>query len=248
MNNIVLSATNKKMEHFVVPMFTSFIKFNPDIHMYCIIADDVSDSVKIYLEHLGVHLIKYQPDSTTAKTPAKALMHLKLVAPDYIPNFDKVMCLDSDILVLDNILDLFDYSEDIVAHGGFNGKNWWEKSEDGKTYIAFGVSVITHDASCRLRDLYRKYGEQNGDDGDFIRKHLEDFSIHKIPTPLYYFGNILIEDAKYLNGKIVYTFKDIQYTPKIAHFTKHWEGRSRSVEIDKWCLDNGVQLRHEASD
>ncbi len=248
-NNVIFSVISKKLERFILPMFTSFIKFNPDIPMYCIITDDVSDLVQVYLKHLGVHLIKHQPDSTTAKTPEKALMHLRLVIPDYIPNFNKVMCLDADMLIFDKILNLFDYSADIVAHGGFDGKNWLEKTEADEPYIALGLCVMSYEASCRLRDLYRKHGELTGDDGDFIRKHLSDFNIHKIHTPMYNFCNILIEEAEYCkySKRIFYIYNNEHYVPNVAHFTKCRVGRSRNVEIDKWCLDNGIQLRHETS-
>ncbi len=253
MNNVTFSAVNKRMEHFAIPMFTSFIKFNPNIPMYCVVTDDVSDLILIYLEHLGVNLIKYRPELTTAKTPAKALMHLTLVITDYIPNFDKVLLLDVDMLIFDKILELLDYSTDIVAHGGFDGENWIENTKTKELYVAFGTSVISHEASCRLRDLYKKHGESTGDNGDFIRKHLSDFTVQKIATPIYYFGNKLIENAKYCeySKRITYTYKNEHYIPKIIHFTKYWggkwDGRGRSVVIDKWCLDNGVQLRHETS-
>lgn len=253
MNNIVVSIVNKMMEHFVVPMFTSFIKFNPNIPMYCIVTDDVSNLVRTYLKHLGIHIVKHRPELTTAKTPAKALMHLTLIIPDYIPNFDKVLLLDVDMLIFDKILELFDFPVDIVAHGGFDGVNWVEKTKANEPYVAFGTTVLSYEATCRLRDLYRKHREPTGDNGDFIRKHLSAFTIQKIDTPIYYFCNKLIENAQYniYSKRITYTYNNKYYTPKVAHFTKYWggklDGRGKSIVIDKWCLDNGVQLRHETS-
>lgn len=235
-DNILFTATDKQLESYAVPMVMSFMKFNPDIPIYCVLANDVSDKVKTHLKHLGVRVLKHYTTLTTS------MGHIMLRIPDYVSRFEKAICLDIDTLVLNDITELYEYPEDILAHPGFDKDDWIIKNPDGSPYFATAISV-TYKASCELRDLYIQHGTTAKGDGVFLREFANQFKIRQLDHGAYTFLNVLIENAEYSGNVITYVHKGKRYTPKIAHFSKCRGGRCKSVEIDKWCLDNRIQVR-----
>ncbi|GHT93539.1 hypothetical protein FACS1894122_08900 [Alphaproteobacteria bacterium] len=95
--------------------------------IYCIVENDVSDENK---NHLRSIIETFSPNSTisfvspgnmfgnaiTTKNFTSTAMYFRLFLPSALPHLDKILYLDTDIIVLDNLLDLYnlDFADSLI--------------------------------------------------------------------------------------------------------------------------------------
>lgn len=172
--NLFISATDQNCEYFAVPMFASFKKHNPDVPMLCVVKNTSLD-VNAALENLGVVLIEYrEPESFNIR-------NFSIILYDYVKHidFDKIMWMDIDALVLEDIRSLFDYKEELVVLPRHLGTMWrYVQPENGMPSIALGTWIATKDAALLMRDLYLKHNPKKiTDEGEYIRTIADRFCV-----------------------------------------------------------------------
>jgi len=242
MLNVMISATDRALERYALDMFVSFKLSNPSIPMYCIISRGVSYDIREELMAIGVNLIEYIEEDTTH------IKHSSLMIEHYlagIVEYTKVMWVDIDVVVFKSLENLFKLGGGIAGHGGFNKGMFIDKTPSGKTYISPGIFIVDRTTARRMMNMYLKEGELSNSDGKFIRNHVENDELKAthIDTCIYNFCGDLIEFAILRDNTIVYPYKGNEYEPAIAHFSKHYAGRSKSYAIEEWKKNNLKAVR-----
>lgn len=241
MKKVLISATDRNLEHYAVNMFKSFRLFDKSTPMRCIVKD-VSKNVERRLQGIGVELMPY----SYPKSPEN-MINVSMSVANYLPRFYDpfVMWMDIDALFVDDVSELWRLGtmHDLTALPGMNDGGWITKQKDGKLWAAMGMYVAS---AGWLRDLWVKYvGYENKakepDEGEFIRSGVGTFRYCQLPGKVYYCGRELVERLEYLPGdkKLFFEIGNKMIFPKCLQFNVKLNGkRPQSKAVDEWISDH----------
>ncbi len=214
-NNIFVSATDKNCEHFAVPMFASFKRFNPGVRMFCIVKD-ISPSVFAELTDMGVELIPYaEPDSFPIR-------NFSIIISPYLEHidYDKVMWMDIDALVLENIRNLFDFMEELVVLPRHLGNGWRYVQDNDMTSITLGTWIATKNVVSLMRDLYLNFNPKKiTDEGEFIKTQSDKFCVRVLDGEKYSCCREMTDSLKQDEKGLYFVKWGKRQYPDFVHFS-----------------------------
>lgn len=168
MINVVYAMTHH-VYHMIVPSLLSLIKHNPDARVFILCEDDTLD-IPVTAEIINVTGQEWFPETgKNYHTTFKYINLLKVCYPLYLP-VDKVIHLDIDTIVCENLQPMFDID--------LTGK-WFAATPEyrgnyrafGPVYYNMGVAVINLEQMRKdnivpkmidlLNNTYQPYADQN---------------------------------------------------------------------------------------
>jgi len=243
--NVMISATDRRMEHFASNMFKSFRRIDENTLMMCI-AHDLTKKVEYELKDIGVVLTPY----SCPKSPYN-FRSISMSISNYIPEeSEKVLWMDIDALFVSPIDEVWGLDFSMVTLPGFNGDTWTYFMPDGKQYKALGMFVSN---AVFLRKLWLEYcGYEtqaenkpqltgHPDEGSFIRHSMPDFDSVQLEGPIYYCGRELVQTLVYdpISNVLWYQKDGKVYRPKCLQFNIMTNGRRpKSKAVDEWIKFN----------
>jgi hypothetical protein len=256
LDNIAISVFDSKFFEYAVRMYSSLRAFNPAVRAF---AGDLglSQGQRSMLEALGVGVLQCErarvlKDRGLSPTLCDFLLHAYLKDISW----DKVVWIDADTLILDDISAIFSHDTDIVAHPGRSShgpiysfaeryrfgqgeiRDWIDEnlpcSEDS-AYFAAGVWCTRSRSFLKFLDslLDRVPPQIRAASPVFAAAvHNQKLSYHQLEPAVWNFGRELIYQARFEAGRIVYG-EGIH--PKIAAFSYTDKGEKPSnAELDRF--------------
>lgn len=231
----MISCCDQKFFGYVVNMFKSFQKFNKNTKMFFGNVDCTLEQLE-FINELGITIVE-SDQVQVLKQRKMSLTFLDCLLGDYLKgvNFDKVMWVDADTLILRNIEGLFNYKEDFVGHSGRNNDGSII-SVKGDMYISPGLWVTK--SKTLLKELLEetKVTEYKDEDGKVIRKLLKKLKlkIKLLDSSIWNFSRELVRLAELDEKGIFYKVR-----PATIGFSRMGvDGRGSSEGIKKWIEKN----------
>ena len=223
MNAYVTCISNLNDDGFlrgVLVLHKSLMLTNPKYPFYCLVSDVVPSDAIAKLEAHGINVIIKPQIDVSAYTGRKnddydsRFFKLKIFELD---EFEKIVFLDADMLIMKNIDDLFDYEPISVCKDDYQFTGLKNIDNPG---CNSGLMVISPD-----QDMYNKCVQyipeaikngSHGDDQKIISHFLDN------PTwlsPAYNMTSVMMDTACYREHYFNLKYKDI----RIFHYTWTWK-------------------------
>lgn len=220
-NNIFISATDQNCEYFAVPMFESFRRYNPDVPMYCVIKN-VSQDIQEKLKDIGVALLEYkEPDTFNIR-------NFSVIIASYVEHidYDKMMWMDIDALILDDIRDLFDYAEELVVLPRHLGNGWrYVQDNNDLPSTTLGTWVAAKRTARLMTYLYKNSNPKHiEDEGEFMRSMADKFCVRVLDGEKYSCCREMTESLQYDERGLYFMKWGKRQYPKFIHFSLKGNG------------------------
>jgi hypothetical protein len=228
MKNIVISIFNNEFVNYALKMYNSYRFFDKTTPLYAGSLNLSSENIK-KIESIGVKILKSKTDFIP-----KNLCVCDLILKDFVEdlNYDSIMWIDADTVILRPINYIFNLPYDFIGHGGdvetgkffFKRKRSWlfretindnliEKNKWGNHYamglwVAKNKKIINdfYDLIIEKKDLWYE-----GDVcSELINKKYSNFQLNGFEWSL---GTRQIKDIFYKNNKVFYKTNNKLYMP-----------------------------------
>lgn len=255
MGRIAISVFDSKYFEYAVRMYISLRAFNPKLSLF---AGDLGleEKQRKLLEALDVKVLKSEK-AKILKNRKLSLTFSDFLLHSYLNgiNWEKVVWIDADTLILDEISEVFFYDVDVVGHPGrcssctlykfkealpyYPGADKWLAKklpcpEDSK-YFATGLWCTRSHHFLEFLDSLLDYipSQIPGDSPVFTAAlHYLGLTCHQLDPSVWNFSRELVAEAKFFNGRI--TYGDGMF-PKTVGFSFTDKGiKLSSPEIDKF--------------
>ena len=201
----------------------------------------------------SITLINMEMRFKTAKTKGRITTpaYYRLALAELLPNIDKIIYLDGDILAFDDLKEMYDFDMDGYYYKGYLDILQDSFNRENHIYICSGVVLINLE-ELRNDDMLNKTYKFMEENKERLRKEL--YHDQPIINALYFrkigilpakFGMFAYPNLEKLNEDITLYYNNKQYSkeeltnaylsPKILHFTrgKPWKLRN-NLKLNLW--------------
>lgn len=254
--NIVVSIFDDKFVDYATRMYRSFKFFDRDTKMYAG-SIGLSDSSRKKIESLGVEVI----DNSSGMVP-KNLCISDLMMHDYMRGleWDKVMWIDADTIILRPISHIFDLEFDFVGHGGNVELGFYEENPRSKIHLLRNTWISRHEIDGKLverckwgdffamglwvagrdvvEDMWRLFlsNKDAAFEGDICSKMLAEKGYRTLQMNGYEWaiGTMQNEEIHLESGQVVFEKNGRKYKPYQFGYSRTNKGRPRCDAVDKF--------------
>lgn len=246
MKKICISAVEKSFFNYGFNMFSSFKHFHPNIK--CICCDfGLENYQKRFLKKLDVEVIKVD-------YKLKNLRCSDMIIYEFIKNknWDKILWIDADTILLSSIDEVFQNTEEFVAVPGRNknGLIHYTKDflgyEESDNFLYYSTGFWVTSSKKLLYDFseYLKKNPNTTFDCVPVTKIVNQYYTHKhLDGNIYNFGRDLIPMAQLKNNEIFYKMNDEIIYPKLVHFSSCDDGKRLESDIIKIFFERNIQVK-----
>lgn len=228
--NLMINACDTKFFHYAKKMYTSFKQFNTTEMFFGNV--DCSEKQTAELEGLGVHILATTKIDVFKKNKLSFNL-LDLILYDFLENvnYDKIMWIDADTMILRNVEALFDFDVDFVGHPGRKGDGAIITT-DNTPYFAMGLWVTRRKdflkcLSLKINNLHNKKSDRI-----YIRSAIDelDLSFHQLDPSIWNFSRELVKTAEFDEQGIFYKV----YPATIGFSLQDDMMRGQSEAVEDW--------------
>lgn len=261
--NVVISIFDEKFVFHAVRMYRSYRFFDKKTELYAG-SIDLSDKSKRKLMSMGVKIL----ESNTKKIP-KHLQLCDLTVKDYICdiNWDNLMWIDADTIILRPVSHLFDEEFDFIGHGGnidlgqfsqgskdcYPYRSTWiirkienkmlvEECKWGK-FFAMGLWVVKNKKI--INDLYSTY-EKNANasfEGDICSEFLnKKYKCKQLDGFEWSIGTLQNNLLHFEKTQVVLKNKEKKYYPYQFGYSRINDERPKCNAVEKFYKNIGLKF------
>jgi hypothetical protein len=216
-------------------MYQSFARFNKNTPMHFADLNILAPEKKDALRKMGVTVLEADTDFGQFKG-ARACIDMFM--EDFVKDleWDGMMWMDADTLVLRPLEHLFDMPFDFIGHPGRNKKGLILK-EEGLVRFATGMYVV-HNRDF-LRDyhkMWKKHRTAQADSMICTRVVNQDYTFKQLDGRLYNFSRDIIPMARFddRTKMIYYATRERRFYPYTAGFSRAAGGRKQGKALDRF--------------